>query len=71
MVHYIRRCCQLLSAWFIFNRMSRTDRLFGLLQALRNLPSPVTAARLGQETGVSTRSIYRDIETLRGVRIGG
>lgn len=47
--------------------MSRTDRLFRLLQAMRNLPSPVTAARLADETGVSTRSIYRDVETLRGV----
>jgi len=47
--------------------MSRTDRLFCLLQALRNLPNPVTAARLAEETGVSTRSIYRDVETLRGV----
>lgn len=47
--------------------MSRTDRLFRLLQSLRNLPSPVTAAGLAEETGVSTRSIYRDIETLRGV----
>lgn len=47
--------------------MSRTDRLFRLLQALRNLPNPVTAARLAEETGVSTRSIYRDVETLRGV----
>ena len=47
--------------------MSRTDRLFRLLQALRNLPAPVTAARLAEETGVSERTIYRDIETLRGV----
>jgi predicted DNA-binding transcriptional regulator YafY len=47
--------------------MSRTDRLFRLLQALRNLPIPVTAARLAEETGVSGRTIYRDIETLRGV----
>ena len=47
--------------------MSRNDRLFRLLQAMRNLPSPVTAARLAEETGVSTRSIYCDIETLRGV----
>ncbi len=47
--------------------MSRTDRLFRLLQAMRNLPSPVTAAQLADETGVSTRSIYRDVETLRGV----
>ena len=45
--------------------MARSDRLFRLLQALRNLPSPVTAARLAQETGVSLRSLYRDIESLR------
>ncbi len=37
------------------------------MQALRNLPNPVTAARLADETGVSPRTIYRDIETLRGV----
>ena len=47
--------------------MSRTDRLFRLLQALRNIPSPATAARLADETGVSERTVYRDIETLRGV----
>lgn len=47
--------------------MSRTDRLFTLLQAMRNLPSSVTAERLADETGVSIRTIYRDIETLRGV----
>jgi len=47
--------------------MSRTDRLFRLLQAMRNLPNPVTATRLADETGVSVRTIYRDIETLRGV----
>lgn len=47
--------------------MSRTDRLFRLMQAMRNLPSPVTAARLADETGVSERTVYRDIETLRGV----
>ena len=29
------------------------------------LPQPVTAARLAEETGVSERTIYRDIETLR------
>ncbi len=47
--------------------MSRTNRLFRLLQALRTLPNPVTAARLAEETSVSERTIYRDIETLRGV----
>jgi predicted DNA-binding transcriptional regulator YafY len=53
--------------------MSRSDRLIRLLQTLRTLPAPVTAAQLAQETGVSLRSIYRDIESLRvaGAEIGG
>ncbi len=53
--------------------MARSERLFQLLQALRTLPAPVTAARLAQETGVSVRSIYRDVESLRaaGAEIGG
>ena len=45
--------------------MARTDRLFRLLDTLRRLPAPVTAARLAAETGVSPRTLYRDIETLR------
>ena len=45
--------------------MSRSDRLFRLLDTLRRLPPPVTAARLAGETGVSERTIYRDIESLR------
>ena len=45
--------------------MARTDRLFRLLQAIRTLPQPVTAARLAEETGVSERTLYRDIDTLR------
>ncbi|WP_134679452.1 helix-turn-helix transcriptional regulator [Paracoccus ravus] len=45
--------------------MSRTDRLMRLMDALRRLPAPVTAARLAQETGVSLRQLYRDIATLR------
>lgn len=53
--------------------MARPDRLLRLLQALRVLPAPVTAARLAAETGVSVRSIYRDIESLRagGAEISG
>ena len=53
--------------------MPRTDRLFRLLQALRMLPAPVTAARLAEETGVSRRSLYRDIDSLRaaGAQIAG
>ncbi len=45
--------------------MSRADRLFRLLTALRSLPQPVTAARLAKETGVSPRTLYRDIDSLR------
>jgi predicted DNA-binding transcriptional regulator YafY len=53
--------------------MARSDRLFRLLDALRRLPPPVTAARLAEETEVSLRTLYRDIETLRagGARIEG
>lgn len=53
--------------------MSRSERLFSLLQALRSLPAPVTAAQLAFETGVSVRSVYRDIDSLRaaGAKIEG
>jgi len=47
--------------------MSRTDRLFQLMQALRDLSPPATAQALAQETGVSERTIYRDIDSLRGL----
>ena len=47
--------------------MARTERLFQLMQALRRLPSPVTAEQLADDTGVSPRTLYRDIETLRGL----
>jgi predicted DNA-binding transcriptional regulator YafY len=45
--------------------MPKSDRLFRLLSAFRILPQPVTAARLAEETGVSGRTVYRDIQTLR------
>jgi predicted DNA-binding transcriptional regulator YafY len=53
--------------------MARTDRLFRLLQAMRTMPAPITAARLAEQTGVSLRSLYRDIDSLRaaGARIDG
>ncbi len=43
------------------------------MQALRTLPQPVTAESLARETGVSVRSLYRDIDSLRstGVQIEG
>lgn len=53
--------------------MARSDRLFRLLQAMRVMPAPITAARLAKETEVSLRSLYRDIDSLRaaGARIEG
>lgn len=36
-----------------------------LMNALRRLPAPVTAARLAAETEISCRQLYRDIGTLR------
>lgn len=47
--------------------MTRTHRLFQLMQTLRSLPAPVTASSLVDETGVSLRTIYRDIDALRGL----
>ncbi|WP_420585916.1 helix-turn-helix transcriptional regulator [Ruegeria sp.] len=47
--------------------MSRTARLFQLMQSLRSGPSPKTSGALGQDLGVSARTIHRDIDTLRGL----
>ena len=47
--------------------MSRTHRLFQMMTALRRMPAPVRATALSDELGVSQRTIYRDIETLRSL----
>ena len=47
--------------------MSRTGRLFLLMDALRGYRRPVTAARLAEQLDVSERTIYRDIQTLAGL----
>ncbi len=47
--------------------MTRTHRLFQLMQALRNTAPPATAAGLAQTLGVTPRTIYRDIEGLRSL----
>ncbi|MEA5125941.1 helix-turn-helix transcriptional regulator [Xanthomonas floridensis] len=47
--------------------MSRTSRLFELLGLLRAHRLPVSAASLAAELGVSQRSVYRDIDTLRAL----
>jgi predicted DNA-binding transcriptional regulator YafY len=45
--------------------MSRSQRLLDLLQALRSHRRPVTAQALADKLAVSTRTLYRDIATLR------
>jgi predicted DNA-binding transcriptional regulator YafY len=45
--------------------MSRAERLLGLLEALRRHRRPVRGQALADETGVSLRTLYRDIDSLR------
>ena len=45
----------------------RSERLLNLMQALRRRRRPVTGAVLAEEMGVSLRSVYRDIETLKSM----
>lgn len=45
--------------------MAKSDRLLQLMQCLRTFPPPVKAQALSDELGVSLRTIYRDIESLR------
>jgi predicted DNA-binding transcriptional regulator YafY len=45
--------------------LDRSTRLLALLDALRRRRGVVTAARLAEDTGVSPRTLYRDIRALR------
>ncbi|KAA3503107.1 YafY family transcriptional regulator [Rhizobium rhizogenes] len=45
--------------------MSRSERLLDLLQILRSHRMPVSGAALAAQTGVSLRTLYRDIATLQ------
>lgn len=47
--------------------MSRTDRLLELIGILRARRMPIAALDLARELGISQRSIYRDIDTLRSL----
>jgi predicted DNA-binding transcriptional regulator YafY len=45
--------------------MSRSERLLDLIQTLRRHRNPVSGHRLADESGVSLRTLYRDIATLQ------
>ncbi|GJD62179.1 helix-turn-helix transcriptional regulator [Methylobacterium frigidaeris] len=45
--------------------MSRAERLLDLIQVLRRHRAPVSGRQLAQETGVSLRTLYRDIASLQ------
>src|SRR5258708_18548304 len=53
--------------------VSRAQRLLDLIQVLRRHRHPVSGAVLAEATGVSLRTLYRDIETLKdeGAHIDG
>jgi predicted DNA-binding transcriptional regulator YafY len=53
--------------------VSRAERLLDLIQTLRRRRYPISGAALADELGISLRTVYRDIETLRsqGARIDG
>src|SRR5882672_6313054 len=53
--------------------MSRAQRLLDLIQVLRRHRRPVAGAALADELGISLRTLYRDIESLKaqGAHIDG
>ncbi len=47
--------------------MSRSERLFDLLHALRGHRHPISGKTLAEQVGVSIRTLYRDIATLQAL----
>lgn len=61
------------SSLVLYRDMAKSDRILRLIQLLRTLPQPVTAAALAEELEISKRTLYRDIDALRvvGAQIDG
>jgi predicted DNA-binding transcriptional regulator YafY len=59
--------------WWYTRFVSRAQRLLDLIQVLRRHRHPVSGSVLAEATGVSLRTLYRDIETLKadGAHIDG
>ncbi len=49
--------------------MSKSDRLFEIIQVLRSRSEPQTADALAAQLEVSSRTIYRDIASLQAMRV--
>lgn len=49
--------------------MRRADRLFEIIQVLRQARGPISAQAIGHELEVSKRTVYRDIASLIGQRV--
>lgn len=49
--------------------MRRADRLFEIIQLLRQARAPMTAAALAGQLEVNIRTVYRDIAALQGMRV--
>ncbi|MEL6102884.1 MAG: YafY family protein [Pseudomonadota bacterium] len=53
--------------------MRRGDRLFEVIEILRRAKGPISAQSIGEELGVTKRTVYRDVAALigQGVPING
>lgn len=49
--------------------MSRSDRMFEVIQILRSAAAPLTAAEIAEALEVTKRTVYRDIATLQAMRV--
>lgn len=49
--------------------MSRSDRMFEVIQILRSADAPMTAAKIADALEVTKRTVYRDIATLQTMRV--